>query len=419
MPRIHLGKRPRKCASHVNESQSDSNGKRTKVRFASLWQSRFFRLACLVGLLIFELGFIWFIRHYGWLESINLWTQLGVLLIAASPLIVAAFFLIRKRFSLTSALVAFTMFAVFMGFTMRPVYEARQARASGQLLIESGAMIHYGYTTLNLNEDVPRFEYHQIEKTPVSDWMTRMLGDFASCPTENEIRSLRIETNAQMEVFSKLVTRLKKMEMLHLGAEAGATCERYETFIRQSGIRFLVVASNTNANRLNTDLNWLGRCESVRVLIFANVVDAVDMTIESDDLKLDVMDFRMSPQVSKFPVAAFVDCEAVSHLKVLSISSYQFSEAEIQPFSRLTNLKSLKLDLGVNCGIDFLQRMPNLTSANVSMLSATESELRAFKIPANLKEFQIFVSSALISESVADEFKNGAPEGCRVNISRQ
>ena len=51
--------------------------------FGWLSKSRVLRLSCLIGVAVFELGFTWFILHFGWLKSVDIWTQIGVIAIAA------------------------------------------------------------------------------------------------------------------------------------------------------------------------------------------------------------------------------------------------------------------------------------------------------------------------------------------------
>ncbi|QEG23565.1 hypothetical protein [Mariniblastus fucicola] len=397
----------------VSENDHSQNG------LAKWWANRTFRLACLISLLIFELGFIWFILHFGWLASVNIWMQMGVIFVAVLPLLVAAFFLIRKRFSLTSALVAFTMFAVFMGLTMRPVYEAQQERMLGKLLIDSGARISDAYNTVNFESDVARFEYNQVDKKPLSDWKARMIGGFSKYPLEGEIRSLQIETDAQMEVLAGVADRLDHIEVLHFGPGACADLERLETTIRKTGASQVSIGSYSTPMIPLSDLNWIARCENVQTLSLVNMPNFAQITIQSDDLKLGGLHFATVGLADKFPAEEFFGCKAVRNLKMLTISGFQISNDESLQLAKLTNLKSLSLGSDLLCGIEFLHEMPNLTSARVVSLIMTKDELRNFEIPANLKEFHLSVSSLLISESDVDQFKASAPDGCTVYVTRR
>jgi hypothetical protein len=400
-------------------SANEMEAIRSDSRIGTWLGSRTVRLAFLIGVLLFEIGFVWFILHFGWMESVNIWTQLGVISAAALPLLIAGCFLVRKRFSLTSALVAFTMFAVFMGFTMRPVYEARQTRASGKLLVESGARISDSYYTIEFDGDVPRFEYHQVGKKSLSDWMARLVGEYAKYPLENEICSLTLDGNEQMEVFSVVANRLKDVEVLHLGAEASMNCQRHAEAIRDSDASFVSLGSYVKTWHLGVNFDWLASCENVRALGVMNAPNAAEMVIRSDDLALDSLHIWVPPLTAKFPTKEFVDSKAARRLKMLGVHGYQISNAEARHFSKLTNLRSLWLSSNLSSGIDLLHHLPNLTGASLELLAMTEAELESFKIPPNLKELRISVSSALISESAADKFKAEAPDGCVVYVTRQ
>jgi len=385
---------------------------------ASALRRPWVRLSLLIGVLIFELSFIWFIRRFGWLESVNIWTQLGVIFVAVLPLLVAAFFLIRKRFSLTSALVAFTMFAVFMGVTMRPVYEARQSRTAAMLLIESGARIADTYRSLNLDSEVPKFEYQQVENTQLSDWMARLLGDYARLPPEDEIFCLHVDSIAQMSAFTSVADRLSSLENLYLGPEVCTECSRHEAAINASGANFISLGGFQNAATIRDDLGWIANCENVRSLNLVNVSNGPSRIIESDDLGIESLHFSVTPLLGKFPWQEVVESDTVRSLKFLSVQGYLVSNADAQCLSQLGNLRSLWVNFNSLKGFNLLHQMPNLRYVGIQSLVITPDQLGEFKIPANLDEFHLMVSGTLISEAEADEFKSKAPKGCKVTISR-
>lgn len=65
-----------------------------------------FRITALVFICAFELVLTWFLVSFGWLTATDWATQIAVVLLAASPLIIAAMFLAGRRFRLSSLLVA-------------------------------------------------------------------------------------------------------------------------------------------------------------------------------------------------------------------------------------------------------------------------------------------------------------------------
>ena len=62
--------------------------------------------------------------------------------------------------------------------------------------------------------------------------------------------------------------------------------------------------------------------------------------------------------------------------------------------------------------------MPQLKYVRVTDKFLVAEELGEFEIPANLKEFDLIVSSARITESEIEAFKSAAPEGCVVDVHR-
>ena len=386
---------------------------------AAALRRRWVRLSLLVGVLVFEFAFIWFITQFGWLESVNIWTQLAVIFLAVLPLLVAAFSLVRKRFSLTSAFVAFTMFAVFMGFTMRPVYEARQARATGKLLTESGVRIDDRYNLVDWSGEYPRFKYHKVDEKPLSDWMSRLIGDQSKFPLEDEIHSLGIDSNEQMEIFASVASRLSNVEILRLGPDLSAECAVHEAAIIESGVSFLDFGGHQSRTDFRDDLNWIANCKNVRSLGMWNVSNGANKVIESVDLGIEGLHLGAPPLAGKLPLEELVNSETVRNLKMLAIHGWDISDDEAQHFLKLENLKSLLVSFDSLDGFSFLHQMPNLRYARIQSLGLTAGELEKIKIPANLKEFHLGVSGTLISESELDAFKTAAPKGCQVSVWRQ
>lgn len=368
---------------------------------AAALRRRWVRLILLIGVLVFEFAFIWFVKHFGWLESVNIWTQLGVIFVAALPLLVAALFLVRKRFNLTSAFVAFTMFAVFMGFTMRPVYEARQARVPAKLLTESGALVR------------------GAAEVPLSNWMSRMLGDYAEFPRGDQIRSVHVENEKQLETFLGVAERMPNVEGLLLGGQVGENYTRFEKVTRESGVSHLSLGSVDLPSTLKMDLDWIANCKHVRSLGMLNVTNAADKIIESDALGVESLSLWRPVAKGKFPWKEFVETETVRGLKVLSLEGYQISKPETRHLSGLSNLRHLSFGVVSNIGLEFLHQMPMLKYVQVTNMLITADELGEFEIPANLGEFHLTVSSNLISETELEDFKSKAPEGCVVNVNRR
>jgi hypothetical protein len=201
-------------------------------------QHRHLRICLLIGVAIFELGFIWFIQHFGWMESVNIWTQIGVVFAAFSPLIIALVVMARKRFKLSSMMVAFSLIAVFMGLSMRPVYEARQARVPTKLLLDLDVRIGDSSYEFKFNEGLPDFAKTEADKQQSPDWVLRMLGEYADVDPVERVLSVSIQNERQLEAFAEVGEQFPDLSALSFDTNLSSTAlNRHAEFISGLNLR--------------------------------------------------------------------------------------------------------------------------------------------------------------------------------------
>ena len=365
---------------------------------------------CLLSILVFELGFIWFILHFGWLESVNIWAQVGVILVASSPLLVAAGFLIRKRFSLKSAFVAFTMLALFMGFTMRPVYEARLARVPAKVLQDSGAGFKDSAPKFDSESDTRKPVIIAASKSNLPDWIARLMGDYALLPPKDEILQLEIKSEDQFLAFVEVADQLPNLMVVTLSTSIGSEIfEKHKgVFSRTSAVSMYFI-SYAQQGLLNLD--YLEGNMNIENVVFFSSSNAPVLAARLEQTAIENLIFQGSSKTGSFDWNRILNSSTFQQLKALALSGHEFTNAEAQEISGLKNLKSLTLWSSTVSDFEFLNQMPNLTVLSVSFNVMTDHDLLEFPVPEGLKELTLRLPKT-VSEEAIEEFKQSVPESC-------
>jgi hypothetical protein len=97
---------------------------------AGLFYRKWFRVGLLVSVAAFEIFLTYFLKTNGWFATLDWGTQILVIVMAASPLLLALYFLSGKTFRLSSVFVALTMVGVFLALVIQPVLREQKARAA-------------------------------------------------------------------------------------------------------------------------------------------------------------------------------------------------------------------------------------------------------------------------------------------------
>jgi len=242
------------------------------------------RLLLLIGVLVFEFVLIWVVRHFGWLESVNIWTQIAVVCIALSPLVLGVLILVRKRFKLSSMLIAIALFAVFLGAAMRPVYEARQARWPAKMLHDSGAVTSRNAINYDVDVEVPSFNFSEPVKEELPGWVVRLLGDYVGFPPAKEIFGVYVENDVQLDEVENVADRLPNLQAIQLvGGISPQSLERHADLLSSKWLQF------GNFGEGELDLRWFkGQKNSARIA-FWRCPNAPGLVMEIEDARLEVL----------------------------------------------------------------------------------------------------------------------------------
>ena len=398
-------------------SSTQANGSKPISWIASALQRRWVRLSLLIGVLIFEFGFIQFITHYGWHDSVDVGTTMGVIFLAVLPLLVAALVLMRKRFNLKSAFVAFTLFALFMGFSMRPVYEARQARVPSRALVFAGVEMVEGFRGIDLEAEVPVYGEPDSEKESLPGWVVRLMGEYAQLPAANEIYGVDINSEMELGEFMKVADRLPNLGAVsfenNFDSRELERCAEFLGSLNANSIHF----SGYGEGEL--DLNWFDVNHNFCRLGFLNCPSAPELTRKLKNKSLEMLCYSMAPGgPTTTNWTEFCECAVVQKLKLFFISGCQLTDSDAAEFSRLKNLKSLTMHVSTVRDFSFLDEMPSLRVVDILSNVIDEDGLRNFVVPENLKVLTLYVSGKSVSEAAVERFKDSAPDGCKVTIHR-
>ena len=387
-------------------------------RIVAAFKLRWVRMACLLGILVFELGFIWFILHFGWLESINVWTQAGVVFVAFLPLLVAAFFLIRKRFSLTSAFVAVAMFALFMAFTMRPVYEARKARIPVKILQDSGARLsHQAYVY-----DVSKIQYNEwIEapKSKLSDWVARLLGDDASIRPAEEIMQVHVQDVHQLKELDKVANQLPNLTAVSFDINiSSADFKKCSSLFESETLTSLDISTFPKPACLTWgDVAWLEGNKCFEVASFLGVARAPEALMKIQESEIEILSLQIKPR-QRVPIAwdEVFRSPMFRKLKILRLVGYEVTNDEAKKLAQLKNLKFLWICHHESVSdFSFLNEMPQLRGVVITSKSMTKEQLLKFPVPVGLERLALIIPKA-ISEQAIEKFKKMHGERCDLSI---
>ncbi len=398
-------------SSAINSKENDRSESTAPKRFGKT----FWLIICFSVLL--AIGFVCFIRYFGWLQSVNIWTQVGVVMIALLPLIVAGLVIVRKRFKLSSMFIAFTMFALFMGLTMGPVYKARQARMPAKVLKDSGAELLDYSIAVDFDRNAPELSIIRAPKAKLQGWVVRLLGDYAQLPTNENICGVMVADDHQLDEFARVVDRLPNLLGVRLSTDlSDAALRRNVDLLNSSGADSFVLIAPHGVGDRPAIFDWLENGDSITNVAFAYCAQAPTLFSASEIPNVEIASFQVNAaRKTNVDWESVFKSAAMKKLKMLTLNCFKLQNAEAQHLSGLKNLKSLGLHWSSVSDFRFVEEMPNLARLEIWSNTLTDAELLAFEVPENVRVLNLRYTSA-VSEEAVERFKESVHVECEVSV---
>ncbi|MFK7766943.1 MAG: hypothetical protein AB8B55_06950 [Mariniblastus sp.] len=397
------------------QASTDSVGQEQQTPLvARMLSNRNFRLVVLVSIAVFELVFIYFIKHFGWLESIDIGTQIAVVTIALLPLITALLVLAGKRFKLSSVFIAFTLFAIFMTFSLRPVWDARNERLAASELQANGLSVLPQLTVIDLEKDIPEFTLFEAETTALPNWIERLIGEeLAALPPQDEIVGVQVGNDAQLEILMEHVTGMSQIQAVHFAGDfSEASLGSHASELLRSPVQTLVIGGYDREREC--DVEWLKDNKNITSITFLNCPTGITELAKHEipgikDLAIWNAGTGTSGDVDW---GQCFNSKSFANLKALRLGQGRVSDSEAREISKLQELRLLSIS---NCEITdfgFLENLPNLRALYLVCDLMTSDELRELKIPKSVKNLTVSIKRRTPDES-ADWFveKHGPNRG--------
>ena len=281
-----------------------------------------FRIALLLTLLVGETALVFSLRLLGWHETGGAIRWISALGLAVLPLGIAAILLVHRfRFGLRTLLVATALVALFLTVTVMPLQNALSSRRMSQRLLAAGASLH----TASPFEDVyKRWGYDPRPKSPspaeereLSVWLRPLAGDLLTIPTDDVIRQIWFDSDAQISILCRDPRAFRNLEGISVSQAVTPTGME---MLRRSLRKF------TYLTYIHIDVDvpkgWLRSLEGITTL--------------------DLWGEQRRPG-SRLSGEHLHDIAALRDLRVLWIFKYATNDADVEVLSRCKSLKHLIL----------------------------------------------------------------------------
>jgi hypothetical protein len=162
----------------------------------------------LFGLLLTEIGAVAALRYAGWLATGSGIRWLACLVAATLPLVIAAALLFGRkfRFSLRALLVIMALVAVFLVVTGIPLRDAIEVRRVTRRLVEAGADVNVDPPNRDFLERQGYSVRASVESkhraAELAPWLRPLAGDALKFPAHDEVRSLGLNSDSQIDDFA-------------------------------------------------------------------------------------------------------------------------------------------------------------------------------------------------------------------------
>jgi len=352
---------------------------------------KWFRVTMLIGIMLFEIALTWYLKTFGWLETLDTGTQLLVLVVAGSPLILAAFIMFGKRFRLSSMLIAIGLISVFLTFVMQPVWRESQDRIATRALLDAQIFPKNKSYFLDVRS-TSRGKPFELEVKPTPGWIARMLGDKAQLLRDYEIVEVSLSNDSQIDQVGDLFSKCDSLR--HINISSGVT---------NNGLKALV----TKLKGTKTDSFFVGDYGMIadiklshfdelqpKQLYIANLlnpeaeINAADCFSNLEHLSV-LSDEQLTPD---FDWEAILNNKKLQHVRSLYLlqQSRKIGRNEFAALAKWKNIENLLIGSDQISNLDFVTELPNLKSLTITGLLLDEDVLNQLKKIEKLNRLEIF-----------------------------
>ena len=371
---------------------------------------RHFRVGILLLILVAELGFLHFITSAGWLKTVDLTYRLGIYGLLFLPLGIASLMLIRKRFRLSTMMIAMALLAIFLGFALRPVFKVRSEKRAAQLLGQSE--IEFQLETHLFNVEENRFE--EIYGHPSHPkWVNAVIGEkYATTPSADQILSVSIVNDQQLKTLQNI--ELPQLKTLHLRSQVSeaAIHEHQNTILALKPQ--LIYFINLEKSLLKRDLSWLNESESTTHIGLENIENSFELCTA---LKLpNLKHLGIGNEIDPTPVdwETFFDSPNIKNLRALHLRNPLLTDRQSHLIPNLQQVTSMFLTSSVT-DFAFLSEMKNLRYVQLQCPAITDSEVRQIKLPDWITNVYLSLPNRIKAETLDICKENNPAAGISVS----
>ena len=365
---------------------------------------RYFRLTVLLGVLVVEIAFLYMIKTTGWLNTLDFGTQVGVYALVLSPLLIALPLLIRKQVGLLNVMIVVSLLAIFLGYSFRPVYFARQQKQAALQLANAG--IEFQTEAYLLNQDGSELRFDKIvgDRSSIPEWVDQVLGkDYQNLPYSDEIMTISIATVEQLKALDQIKLNQLKFVNLSNNLSDNALRQYHENIIN---LKPQFINFDVGPRNLRRDVSWLEDASCITHLSMNNCKDAPDLIAELAIPNLKYLGLVNRTNTENVNWNKFFDSSAVKNVESLYLFGYAtVNDLESEHFKQMQNLKTLFLTSSIT-DYRFLHELKKLRTLVVHCPAISDDGLRNMKLPESIHSAKIYVPAHLSEESTAEFSRN-------------
>ncbi len=363
-----------------------------KWKFVSLLRQRWFRVSLLVLVCVFEVFLTYFLKRMGWLGAIDWGTQILVVAIILSPLLLAGLVIAGRNFRLSSMMIALTLIGVFLGFVMIPVNQEIRARTATQKFSDTGVQFgnQFGYMSMQRFMETGEYKLQSIERLPVAPWIDRVTNNDLSMFRDREVGNVQL-TSGQLESVKSAIHYCENLDSFWLlGRWSENSFKDLAEAMNATHAKSLIIGDNRT--RYDMPLKSLGKIESLENLALVGVKNGLEAFVNWNQKSVRHLSVDGMKSWGLEQWRAFCESENTGRLTSLTLHD-AIGNQEAAMLESLDSLKSLclsKPNSGKISDLKFISNMPSLKFLQLNRAVSGEDWLGHLESAKQLEKIYIF-----------------------------